>query len=882
MASRGGRGAAAGAVGIALALGATTRAAADAPTPIDMQEHIFGASNTNAVAGHGGLTAGFSPDGDLTLLSWPGPSFADQIAYVAANDLDVRSQPHVGAKDGMGAYLGLLVTTARGAQLAWLRDPAFTHAQQYTQPDAPVVQTTFTRADLGLTVVVTDIVSPDADVLTRRAVVTRAAGSPVTAASLVVYENLSPTLSRIPMIPIADWLLESHNDFLAVYDRAAGAVIHVHPADRAVVTGLGDVGNPPDQVDYGPVDALMKEAAPPDAEVDALVAGLDAAYPPGVAALVTTEPPPAAFQVGADATPLCAAVGHVADNIQALPSVFPGVTLPLDPGLADAVRCTDPLPVVAKARAWAWAPQDALADAADGQLSGSRLAACQTNAVLATPLAFQGDTAEGAAVFAFGKTVSDARAALAKAQQAPAAARQTASEQAAHAALGGAMLPDASLGARTVQVAQRSLVNIYVARDRGVGAVVASVARQPPYHLDWPRDGWFITQALDVAGLLPFGSQRGGWYAGLLRTEPAAKNVILEPQTPVDPDTGDEQFPAWAWEMNYFADGTAGGPIRWEIDNTALHVWAMVAHAAALQGADRDAFVAQVWPSLAKALHLLVRWRDPATGLPWPANEDDHLDLSSTLHGATAVYAALVAGARLGHAAGDEQAAQEALARAVELHDAILAAYYDPQSGLFRDAPQTGTDYIPGTTGSGATAWLAWPARVVGPDDLRLEAQLAADLATVMKDIRGETAGGAYVMKNVVAAALLGQDGGSRATARDAVSRLAAIATPDTLHFGEVFVTTHPPGASAPVFSNRVAAPHVWEGTLFYLAAMALSSPARFDPQDATFPLPASQAAHLRAEGGACDTAPATPRPWSLAITALVAALGAHRLRRRH
>jgi hypothetical protein len=33
-------------------------APAGAQTTIDMTEHIFGASNTNAVAGHGGLTAG--------------------------------------------------------------------------------------------------------------------------------------------------------------------------------------------------------------------------------------------------------------------------------------------------------------------------------------------------------------------------------------------------------------------------------------------------------------------------------------------------------------------------------------------------------------------------------------------------------------------------------------------------------------------------------------------------------------------------------------------------------------------------------------------------------------------------------------------------------
>src|SRR5579859_8178882 len=104
-------------------------ALADGPTTVDTVEHVFGASNVNAVAGHGGLTAGISVDGDLTVLSWPGPSFADQLLYLSSNDLDVRSKPHLGALDGMGSYVGLEVTTAAGHSLVWLRDPAFTHAQ---------------------------------------------------------------------------------------------------------------------------------------------------------------------------------------------------------------------------------------------------------------------------------------------------------------------------------------------------------------------------------------------------------------------------------------------------------------------------------------------------------------------------------------------------------------------------------------------------------------------------------------------------------------------------------------------------------------------------------------------------------------------------------
>src|SRR5262245_40205723 len=97
-------------------------ARAGPPTTVDLVEHMLGASNTNAVAGHGGLTAGVSADGDLTVLSWPSPSFNDHLAYLAGNDLDVRDKPHLGADDGMGSYVGLQVTTAQGTSLVWLRD----------------------------------------------------------------------------------------------------------------------------------------------------------------------------------------------------------------------------------------------------------------------------------------------------------------------------------------------------------------------------------------------------------------------------------------------------------------------------------------------------------------------------------------------------------------------------------------------------------------------------------------------------------------------------------------------------------------------------------------------------------------------------------------
>ena len=81
------------------------------------------------------------------------------------------------------------------------------------------------------------------------------------------------------------------------------------------------------------------------------------------------------------------------------------------------------------------------------------------------------------------------------------------------------------------------------------------------------------------------------------------------------------------------------------------------------------------------------------------------------------------------------------------------------------------------------------------------------------------------------------------------------MATPDTLQFGEAQVITSRPGQPL-TWSNRVAPPHVWQGILFYLSAMALSRPDLFNKDQSTWPLPtdgsAGQNTQVEAAGGGC------------------------------
>src|SRR5882672_531068 len=75
--------------------------APDATNPYELQ---FGATNVNGALGNGALTAAFSRCGELTVFKWPGPSYYNQLAYLTDNVPGVRTLPHLGALDGMGAF----------------------------------------------------------------------------------------------------------------------------------------------------------------------------------------------------------------------------------------------------------------------------------------------------------------------------------------------------------------------------------------------------------------------------------------------------------------------------------------------------------------------------------------------------------------------------------------------------------------------------------------------------------------------------------------------------------------------------------------------------------------------------------------------------------
>ncbi|MCC7543054.1 MAG: hypothetical protein IT379_42955, partial [Deltaproteobacteria bacterium] len=772
----------------------------------DAIEHLLGATNVHAITGNGGLSVGVSREGDLSVLTWPSPSYCDQLTYVSSNAFDAREMPRFGATESMGSFLGLVVETAGSTRVVWLRDLDEVEAQRYSRDDSSVPVTRRRDDALGLEVEVLDVVPGDLDVLARGVRVTRDAASPVTSVSLLVYANLGPSLSRVPEIPLADWALDARNDFVALWDDEATAVIHFQPGDTGVVSALGHILTPP-VPDFGPAGALLGSATVADEDVASLARELDGRYAPGVYLALSTEPAPTSFQIGYDRTPVCASLDALLDNLNALPDRLPGLELPVDPAAFDVARCTDPLGETRTREGWMHEAESAFADAADGALSGSRIAAGAVDEALLVPLDFDASgNASATVLLAAAATADAARAALSDARARGFETMQGDAEADAAAWLADLVIP-VDADPAVLRTATRALLNIRIGIDRTTGAIVASLSRQPPYGEDWPRDGVFFNVLLDVAGLTDLVSQRLRWYATLQRPSPIAPTPLVDPPPPVDPDTGQARtYPAGAWEMNYYADGMVGGQIRFEIDNTALMVWSMVAHTGYLPESEREAWLAEMWPSVSTGADLLARWRDPETGLHAPAQEDDNAGHTQTLHGAVTVFGALDLAARAARANGDDARATAYETRAAELRDAILVHFY--RDGRF--VTGAGATVNPGSAASGPTAWLAWPARALPFDDARIVAQVRSDLDDVLETLRFESEGGAYVLKNTATAALvLGDDPDGRADVESTLATLAGSATEGTAHFGEVFVSI---GGGR--VDQRVATPHLWEGAL--------------------------------------------------------------------
>ncbi len=779
----------------------------DGPNVYELQ---FGATNTNAALGSGALTAAFSKCGEMTVLKWPGPSYWNQIDYLASNAPDARTTPHLGALDGNGAFPGLAYRLAGGVTgFSWLRDDAWVHTQTYSADDTDVLVDAAVNAALGVTVTGYNFVLPDQNVLVNQYVVTRAPGSPVRGGSIVYYTNFAPTKNQLPFFPVSDWGLDFQNDFAVAYDSHERAFLHFAPDSAGGFPKNFAVVNP--LLQHPPATRQKLQRG-----VNAMVRTLSG---PGVYIAVGAQKRDNGFQAGFDDGPLCSHQSVLANaTITAfqLPPVFDAFAR--SQFVCDHIITNPDGPIGAcrAANNWTYDAASAYSDAQDGTLSRSPIAACQANAALARKLHFRQGAASVTFYVAVGGTRDEAYGLLRQARAGDPIAQRTATESWWKNWLAPAHLPDTDDPLVTA-FAKRSLIVVRTATDNASGAIVASVNTQNPYGEDWVRDGSFINYALDLAGYTDVVSRHNRFYARVQRKVPGGWSIIYSfpacnPAAPVYPDC----IPAGTYEENYYADPVnvvPGDPVSFEIDEAALGIWTMWEHYAHISDpAAATAYLADVCPSIHLGAVNLAACKDPANNLQCSANEDDIIPLSQGLQGAETVLMALRNAADAGPACGFDpvevagwQARADELAQAI--HDHFLVG-----------------DHYEGARPS----WLLWPTPYFAPGDPVAATHAAWLGQTIVDPILTRTAtDGAYNTEALVSRGQYFRQIGDTAALTGMQDQVKffihELTTPGTLHISEAYARVqldlNGDGIS-PDYLPENDVPHAWEHSYLYTAAM--------------------------------------------------------------
>jgi MYXO-CTERM domain-containing protein len=804
-----------------------------APAATGDIEAAFGASNISAVTGNGGLTAGISREGAVSVLSWPSPSYTDHVHYIAENGENPREKPRMGALEGFGIYSGIAVKWSGNETVdtTFFPDQNWTWNVTYEGDNNSIIVTEYVDDDRGITVTQTDFIPEDSDTLIRRYKV-ELDDSQVDEAWLIGYSNITSNMSIVPQIPVADFLIEHYNDFLALWDESSQSIVHFHPGDTGVVEDVFGLLNVPER-DFGPVGELLTNSSITESDIADAVSTLDDDYGEGAYVRIGTSPAPDQHQIGFDRTDTCSFLDTLGDNISDVLGGGAENPLPLDPSTLDLLRCGDfqPVQTVVEDEGWQYTADDALEDARDGELSGSSVAGAQVNTALRTPLTFEGGTAEATMYYAFGKTDAEASQTLDEIMGRDVATVQSATKSVHESFVADLNIPD-DFNAGLTRFSKRTFLNLRVGTDADNGAIVASISRQAPYFLDWPRDGVFFNQALQLAGLEDLVTQRQYWYADRMRDQREDPVVLINTPLPGWPGCQScNEFPPNSWEMNYYADGTVGGNIRLEIDNTGLLIWGFVAHIGYLPEDERQQYAQQIWPTIEDATDFVADWKDDETGLVFPANEDDNAEYTQGLQGAVTVFGALRAASMLADYLGEDEAKDRWTDRALELREATLEHMYTEEDG-FLGRPEGSRSL------GGRFAWMSWPARMFPWDDERVQSQLEDAMDAQMVKVRGETEGGAYTTKVAISAALAGESQEIRDEALEMARILATeVASEQTQQLGEVFLNIDNDGDGvADERVNAVSTPHLWAATLVYLTAMAVHEPEAFDPYQEILP----------------------------------------------
>jgi len=427
---------------------------------------------------------------------------------------------------------------------------------------------------------------------------------------------------------------------------------------------------------------------------------------------------------------------------------------------------------------------DAYLDLDDGVLSNNVEASGQVDAALIVPLQAQEGQIEATFYFVLDHDFAEAAKLLDEAREVASAEWLAQTQAWWQFWLNQTRLPDTD-NEEIVRTAKRWLISIRAGTDAASGMMVASISSQPPYHVDWPRDGAAMNHALDLAGCHEMVTQHNLYYAAV-------------------------QEPTGSYWMNYYPDGTWGGPLPLELDADGIITWEIVDHAQFLFEPDRTAYLEAVYPAVANSAEFICFWRNPINKLPLPSFELDSAVPVQTLVSAAAAYAgikaAVIAGETLDE---DEQVLARWRDRRDELREAILEHYYDAEQNVFTD------------TGYGST-YLIWPAQIFPVKHPAIQ-NLAQRLYEAQRPIIEMTVEyGSYNGVAMEAIVHAWRDDPTKFELLDEAMTLfmTQLPTPDTHHWGEGWYLVD--NGNGPEFENHVAMPHLLTGAYHMIATMKL------------------------------------------------------------
>ena len=365
------------------------------------------------------------------------------------------------------------------------------------------------------------------------------------------------------------------------------------------------------------------------------------------------------------------------------------------------------------------------------------------------------------------------------------------------------------------RVARRSILNLFVGRDRNSGAIVASPSRQPAYHFDWPRDGAFFDLALDLAGFSEITTSHLEFYRRTQRKENWDWSIVwLLGFKPLI------YSPRGHWYSNINTDGTPGKLkiIPVEIDETALLLWDLWRHEQFLPEYEQKQYEERFKEMLVLSADALVKYVNEKKGWTKRVMEDDNPVPRATLHGASATLAGLASAIDAGKRWGvDKEKVERWRKSAISL-----------RKGILRRITEKKTLEKGGWRG---LQWTLFPAPVFETyDDERAQPLIKKLAEEIEQKISAQRPGFAYLGEQLFIFELVTfKMPEYRPLCKRALDVLIKKApVPGTDCYGEVVIWIKLPDEKEPIAQNRTSIPHLWTGVCSYLSVLAYYQPELF------------------------------------------------------